>query len=285
MIYGSMWGAVGFVLLIACANLANLMLARATARSREISVRIALGAGRWRIIRQLLIESVMLSGAGGLLGWWIAKWGVRAYALAMAQKSSWLIIDYSMDQRVLGYLMAISIGTGLFFGLAPALRLSKLDVNATLKDGGRGATGGGRGKHLSALLVTGEMALAIVLLAGAGVMIRSFLKIHSANVGISTANLLVGTVSLPAERYPGVAERISFFDRLQTRLDAIPGVESVAMATTLPTWPTPRLEYELPGDQPAGKRGRPKIPVITVNPALLPHAGGAGDRWPGIQRS
>ena len=147
LIYGSMWGAVGFVLLIACANLANLMLARAIGRSREISVRIALGAGRWRIIRQLLIESVMLSGLGGLLGWWIAKWGVRAYALAMAQKSSWLIVDYTMDHRVLGYLIAISIGTGLLFGLAPALRLSKLDVNATLKDGGRGATGGAHGKH------------------------------------------------------------------------------------------------------------------------------------------
>jgi len=169
LIYGSMWGAVGFVLLIACANLANLLLARAMGRSREISVRIALGAGRWRIIRQLLVESVMLSALGGFLGWWIAKWGVNAYALAMAHKASWLIVDYAMDSRVLGYLIAISMATGILFGLAPALRLSKLDVNSTLKDGGRGAVNGrgagGRGKHLSALLVTGEMALALVLLA------------------------------------------------------------------------------------------------------------------------
>ncbi|MES1260243.1 MAG: ABC transporter permease, partial [Acidobacteriota bacterium] len=166
-IYWSMWGAVGFVLLIACANLANLMLARAMGRSREISVRIALGAGRWRIIRQLLIESLMLAGVGGVLGWWVARWGVHAYELADRGpgRSSWRILDYAMDYRVLGYIIAISIGTALLFGLAPALRLSKIDVNAGLKEGGRGAAGGGRGKHLSALLVTAEMALAVVLLA------------------------------------------------------------------------------------------------------------------------
>ena len=189
-----MWGAVGFVLLIACANLANLLLARAIGRSREISVRIALGAGRWRIIRQLLIESVMLSGLGGVFGWWIAKWGVRATRSRTAPAPSdrrRLVIDYySMDYRVFAYLVAISIGTGLLFGLAPASRLSKLDVNATLKDGGRGATGGGRGRHLSALLVIGEMALAVVLLAGAGVMIRSFLKVYTADLGVNTANIL-----------------------------------------------------------------------------------------------
>src|SRR5579871_1844965 len=123
LIYGSMWGAVGFVLLIACANLANLLLVRAIGRSREISIRIALGAGRWQIIRQLLIESVMLSSLGGFLGWWIAKWGVHTYDLAMARKSSWLILDYTMDGRILTYLIAISIGTGILFGLAPARRL------------------------------------------------------------------------------------------------------------------------------------------------------------------
>jgi putative ABC transport system permease protein len=267
LIYGSMWGAVGFVLLIACANLANLLLARAISRSREISVRIALGAGRWRIIRQLLIESVMLSGMGGFLGWWIAKWGVRSYALAMANKSSWLVLDYSMDHRVLGYLIAISIGTGLLFGLVPALRLSKLDVNASLKDGGRSATGGSRGKHLSALLVTGEMALAIVLLAGAGVMIRSYLKIHTADIGADTANVLGGSVNLPSEKYPRPEDKISFFDRLIPRLEAMPGVESVATADALPASGSSKFSYQLAGDAPEERRR--KLSTLKISPTYF----------------
>ncbi len=269
VLYGSMWGAVGFVLLIACANLANLLLARAMGRSREISVRIALGAGRWRIIRQLLIESVMLSSLGGALGWWIAKWGVHAYDLAMAHKASWLVIDDTMDSRVLGYLIAISIGTGILFGLAPALRLSKLDVNTSLKDGSRGATGGGRGKHLSAILVTGEMALAIVLLAGAGVMIRSFLKIHTADMGVNTFNVLAGSVDLPAARYPGAEEKISFFDRLTTRLEATPGVESVALAESPPSTGSTRYPYELAGAPPAAVGSRPTLRGLKVSPGYF----------------
>ena len=267
LIYGSMWGAVGFVLLIACANLANLLLARAIGRSREISVRIALGAGRWRIIRQLLIESLLLSGMGGFLGWWIAKWGVRSYALAMSNKSSWLVLDYSMDQRVLVYLIAISIGTGLLFGLAPALRLSKLDVNASLKDGGRGSTGGGRGKHLSALLVTAEMALAVVLLAGAGVMIRSYLKIHTSDIGANTDNVLGGSVNLPSEKYPRPEDKVAFFDSLLTRLQAMPGVESVATADGYPASGSSKFSYQLAGDAPEERRR--KLSSLKISPTYF----------------
>jgi predicted permease len=269
LIYGSMWGAVGFVLLIACANLANLMLARAMGRSREISVRIALGAGRWRIIRQLLIESVMLSSLGGAFGWWLAKWGVRTYELAMARKSSWLIIDYTMDHRVLGYLIAISIATGILFGLAPALRLSKLDVNSALKDGSRGSTGGVRGKHFSGVLVTGEMALAVVLLAGAGVMIRSFLKIHNADMGVKTENILVGPIDLPAARYPTPEQRINFFDRLTTSLEATPGVESTALAEQLPSRGAPSYPYELDGAPPADFGARPILRALKISPSYF----------------
>jgi putative ABC transport system permease protein len=276
-IYGSMWGAVGFVLLIACANLANLLLARSVGRSREISIRLALGAGRWRIIRQLLIESLMLAGLGGTLGWWIAKWGVHAYQLAMGRKSSWLILDYSMDHRVLGYLIAISIATGLLFGVAPAFLLSKLDINSSLKDGARGATGGTRVKHLSSLLVAGEMALAIVLLAGAGVMIRSFLKIHAADMGVNTNNVLIGQVALPAARYPRPDLQISFFERLAASLQAIPGAESVAFATSLPSWPAPKFPYELTGVQ-AGdvdELSRPKLGALVISPGYFHTLGAA----------
>lgn len=142
MTYGAMWGAVGFVLLIACANLANLMLARAVGRTREMSLRSALGASRWRIIRQLLIESVMLSAFGGGVGLAIATWSVHTYERVASPPSSYAQWDYIMDYRVFAYLLAISVVTGLVFGMAPALRLSRLDINAILKGGGRGSMGG-----------------------------------------------------------------------------------------------------------------------------------------------
>jgi len=278
LIYGSMWGAVGFVLLIACANLANLMLARAMVRSREISLRIALGAGRWRIIRQLLIESLMLSGLGGFFGWWIAKWGTHTYQLAAkAPGYSWFdhVLDYTMDYRVFVYLVAISIGTGILFGLAPATRLSKLDVNSTLKDGGRGATGGGRGKHLSALLVIAEMALAVVLLAGAGVMIRSFLNVYTADLGVQTEKILTAGLNLPVARYSHADARVSFYDLLQTRVEAIPGVESMAIASYIPTWNVQRFPFELAGAPPVDERRRPKISVLIISPAYFRTLGAA----------
>ena len=266
LIYGSLWGAVGFVLLIACGNMANLMLARAASRSREISVRIALGAGRWRIIRQLLVESVMLSAVGSLFAWSIVEWGVRAYQLA---DRPWRVLDYAMDYRVFAYLIAISVGTGVLFGLAPALRLSKLDVNATLKDGGRGASGGGRGKRLSALLVIGEMALAVVLLAGAGVMIRSFLNVYTLDVGIRTANTLTMQLALPAARYPGAETQIAFFDRLKTRLETVPGVESIAIANRLPAASSVKFSYELAGASPVDQQRRPTLSAVIIGPAYF----------------
>jgi putative ABC transport system permease protein len=277
LIYKSMWGAVGFVLLIACANLANLLLARAMGRSREISVRIALGAGRWRIIRQLLIESVMLSALGGLAGFGIAKWGLRIFALEATGagvsdqiRGDWFddILDYAMDDRVFAYLLAISIGTGLLFGLAPASRLSRLDVNATLKDGGRGTGGGARGKHLSALLVVAEMALAVVLLAGAGLMIRSFLKIYTADLGFRAEHIVATLFDLPKTGYASPEAQIAFYDRLKMRVEGIPGVESTAIGS-LPAGGSVRIPYELAGAPPVDEQRRPTLWASTIGPGYF----------------
>jgi putative ABC transport system permease protein len=277
LIYQSMWWAVGLVLLIACANLANLLLARAMGRSREISVRIALGAGRWRIIRQLLIESVMLSALGGLAGFAIANWSMRLFALAATGagvsdqiRGDWFdgILDYSMDYRVFAYLVAISIGTGLLFGLAPASRMSRLNVNAILKDGGRGATGDGRGKRLSGLLVVAEMALAVVLLAGAGLMIRSFLNIYTADLGFRSENIVAAMFDLPRDRYSSPEAQIAFYDRLKTSVEGIAGVESAALGS-LPTGGSQQLPYELAGAPPVDEQRRPTLSVSTVGPAYF----------------
>jgi len=277
-IYGSMWAAVGFVLLIACANLANLLLARAIGRAREMSVRIALGAGRWRIIRQLLVESVMLSSMGGIAGWWIAKWGVRAYDLAANPPTlSWSdhLLDYTMDGRVFAYLVVISIGTGLSFGVVPAMRLLKIDVNAALQNGGRGAGRGKQGTRLSALLVIAETALALVLLAGAGLMIRSFVNISRVDLGVKTSRVSTMLLNLPEARYPRADAQVSFFDQLDQRLQALPGVEAVAIASALPAGGSKRVPFELDGAAPLDEQRRPALSMLTVGPRYFDTLGAA----------
>jgi putative ABC transport system permease protein len=267
--YGSMLGAVGFVLLITCANLANLLLAGAAGRSGEISVRLALGAGRWRIVRQLLVESLMMSAVGGIFGWLIAMWSVRMYELVASPPSAYDQWQYAMDARVFAYLAAISACTGLLFGIAPARRLSRLDVNATLKNGVSGASGGRAGKRLSAALVIGQMALAVVLLAGAGVMVRSFLNIYTADIGVHTANIITASVGLPAANYPTGDAQIAFFDHLTRQLEAIPGVESVALTTAVPTYSGTTRPFELDGAPALDDQRRPTASTLVVSPGYF----------------
>ena len=267
--YGAMWGAVAFVLLIACANLANLLLARAISRFRDISVRMALGAGRWRIIRQLLIESLLLAAIGGFFGWWIATWGVRAYELATnPAMGEWRrdLLDYSMDYKVLAYVTGISVGTGLLFGFAPALRLARLDLNTVLKNGDRASTRGGRGNRLSSVLVVGEVALAALLLAGAGVMIRSFLNIYTADIGARTADIRTMLLHLPEARYLSREKRISFADSLKTHLETIPGVQSASIGPPPAGGIPGRRPYELAGFAPVDEQSRPTNAVATIGP-------------------
>jgi predicted permease len=282
LIYQAMLGAVSFVLLIACANLANLLLARALGRSRELSVRLALGARRWQIVRQLLVESALLSTMGGLCGWWFAQFGLRIYSLSVSGPSvsdaiinTWFdgMLDYTMDYREFVYLVSISVASGILFGLAPAARLGRLDVNGALKDATRGSTGSKRGKDLSGVLVVGEVALAVVLLAGAGVMIRSFLKIYMADIGVEAKDLLVTRVTLPPSRYAEAESRVAFFEGLSARVEALPGVESVALASTIPTDRLSHVAYEVSGVSSAGvaidDQHRPTVSTLVAGPSYF----------------
>ncbi len=266
IIFSAMLGAVGFVLLIACANVANLQLGRAVSRMREISIRVALGAGRWRIIRQLLVESLILSITGGLIGWMIAIWGIRTFDNAVIPVGKPPSLDFSMDVRALIYLAAITIGTGLLFGLAPALRLSKLDVNTSLKDGGRGSSGGGRGKYLSGLLVVVEMALAVVLLAGAGLMIRSFMNAYRADIGIRNENILTMWIQLPNANYLKPEQQLAFFDRLKTRINTLPGVEISTVTSNLPLTGSWDFPYEIEGEPQPDARRRLTVDAVITGP-------------------
>jgi predicted permease len=267
-LYGALWGAVGFVLLIACANLANLFLGRAIGRSREIFLRVALGAGRWRIIRQLLIESLMFGVPGGLLGWLIASVCARVYE-QVGYRGGYQPFDFILDSRVFFYLAAISILSVLLFGLAPAIRLSKLDVSSAIKDGAHGATGGVSGKRFSALLVTVEIAVTVVLLAGAGLMARSFLKAYTEDTGVRAADILTASIGLPTTRYPAAESQIAFFDRLDARLKGIPGVAAVALADALPGLYAQRSAFELDGEPAGDERDRPTSFAVVIGPGYF----------------
>jgi putative ABC transport system permease protein len=269
IIFTAMLGAVGFVLLIACANVANLQLGRAVGRMREISIRVALGAGRWRIIRQLLVESLILSVAGGLIGWMLAIWGIRTFDNAVIANGKPPSLDFSMDWRALIYLAVITIGTGLLFGLAPGLRLSRLDVNTALKDGGRGSSGGGRGKYLSGLLVVVEMALAVVLLAGAGLMIRSFLHAYRGDIGIRNDNILTMWIPLPTRNYVNPEQQLAFFERLNTRIAALPGVEASTVTSNMPLTGSWDFPYEIEGEPQPDARRRPNVDAVITTPGYF----------------
>ena len=223
-------GAVAFVLLIACANVANLLLARAIGRSREFAIRAALGAGRVRVIRQLLTESVLLSVAGGALGLLVAAWGTHAVvsilpdALPRSQ-------EIGMDSRVFIFTAIVSVACGILFGLAPALKISRPDLQETLKEGGRGSSG--THHHVQGVFVTVEVAMALVLLIGAGLMLRSLARLWSVDPGFNAHHVLTFNVAMaPAVAGNATASRSALRD-LHDRLSAINGVEAVSMMAGL----------------------------------------------------
>jgi len=225
-------GVVGFVLLIACVNVANLLLARATARQKEIAIRAALGANRRRIFRQLLTESLLLGLISGALGLMLALWGLDLLLKAIPiDIPFWMKFD--LDGRVLGFTAACSLLTGFVFGTAPALEASNPDLNETLKEGGRTGAAGGR-HRLRSLLVVAEIALSLVLLVGAGLMMRSFIGLQNVNAGINPEGVLTMYIALPGAKYRAPEKRVAFFGQLLDRVRAIPGVQSAGTNTGLP---------------------------------------------------
>jgi len=226
-------GAVGFVLLIACANVANLLLARASARRKEIALRAGLGASRWRIARQLLTESVVLSLVGGLLGVLVAWWGTRAL-IALSPPALIDLQRVGVNLPVLGFTLGLSLLTGIVFGLAPALAASRVDLQNSLKEGGRTAGGSAGTAQLRNVFVVTQVALALVLLVGAGLLVQSFDRLQSVDPGFNSQNLLAVRVTLPGAKYDTDQKRIDFFQQAVARMKALPGVESVGAINTPP---------------------------------------------------
>ncbi|MGH9767390.1 MAG: ABC transporter permease [Blastocatellia bacterium] len=224
--------AVLFVLLIACANVANLLLARAAGRQREVAVRAALGAGRWRIVRQLLTESMLLAVLGGALGVLLAWWGLRLL-VDLSPANIPRLENIRLDGRVLWFTLGLSLLTGLIFGLAPALQTTHLKLSESLKEGGRTGAGSHRAQRIRGALIVAEVALTLALLAGAGLLVRSFWRLQQVDPGFKADNLLTLRLTLPRSRYTDGAQAVSFFEQLQERLAALPGVVAVSATTDI----------------------------------------------------
>jgi putative ABC transport system permease protein len=270
IVFLTMLGAVGFVLLIACANVANMMLGRALARSREIAVRVAMGATRWQIVRQLLVESVLLSSLGGLVGLGISAAGVHAFDLATRDVGKPYWINFSMDWVAFAYFAALSIFSGIIFGLIPALRAARVDLNSAIKDG---AAGGGRaGGRLVGALVVCQFALTVVLLAGAGLMMRSFFAVQAVNPFVRAESIFTARIQLPegkGERYETPLARAQFFQQLLPELRALPGVTAVSAVNNFPGLGGGDRDVEIDGRPAADPKQRPKASLLVETPNYL----------------
>ena len=267
VVFLSLMGAVGFVLLIACANVANLLLARSAARSREIAVRVSLGAGRWRIVRQLLVESVLLSLASGALGLGVSVVGVRMFDAAVSNpalgKPYWM--TFTMDPLVVAFFGLICVGTGVLFGLAPALHISKTDVGEVMKEvGGRSGTSGMRARRWTSALIVVELVLTLVLLAGAGFMMRSFLKAYGMGFGFDTSRLLTMRMFLPLTKYPNREPRIALFERIEERMHGISAIQAAAVASNAPLLGGFVRQLTIDGRPPAAGQQLPEVTMVSV---------------------
>jgi putative ABC transport system permease protein len=259
-------GAVGVVLLIACANVASLLLARAQKRKKEIALRTALGARRGVIVRQLLVESLLLAAMGGALGILAGYAGVRALLALNRDSVSQLSGNVAMDWRVACFVAAISLVSGVLFGLAPALQLSKTDLNSVLRDEGRGSTGTRRAASSQNVLVVMQVALSMILLFGSGLLIRSFLQLINVNPGFDPTNVLTMRMNLPPSKYGTNAHMVSFYNEALRQMQSLPGVSAAAISSALPPTPTRFAPILAEGEPVVPVAQRSGVNIQTISP-------------------
>jgi putative ABC transport system permease protein len=261
--------AVAFVLLIACANVANLLLSRAASRQKELALRAALGAGRIRLVRQMLTESVLLSLMGGILGVLLAFWGIQ-FLIGFGPDNIPRLNEIRIDPRVLLFTFGLSLFTGVLFGLIPAVQASRPDLNDALKEGSRGSSGGRSGMFRNVFVIA-EVSLALVLLVGAGLMIRSFMRLQAVETGLNPHNLLTMRLQLPRKKYPEPHQIVDFFKKAQDRVAALPGVQAVGAISYLPLngGMASRDAFKITG-QPAPAPGQePGVEVRVITPGYF----------------
>jgi putative ABC transport system permease protein len=269
VIWGSLWAAAGLVLLIACANVANLTVVRTVGRWREFVTCLALGAGRRRIVRQILIESVILAGSAVLPAWSLTQWAMAQWATLAA--SRYQMVDYRVTSGTVTYLAIASVTVAVLLALAPVIRVLQLSAGGTLQHESRGATQSRGTRRLVNALVSGQVALAVVLLAGAGVLVRSFSNIVGAETGVrSPESVLVGLLRLPSETYPIPQARLAFFDRVETALAQVAGIERTSLSGGLPVkFPGGSRQLEIEGLISATDRDAAVFSVTTTSPGYF----------------
>jgi len=261
-------GAVALVLLIACANVANLLLARSASRQKEIAIRGAMGALRTRLVRQLLTESVLLSFVSGICGLLIAVLGIRTL-MTITPADIPRTKEVGLDLWVLGFTLLVALITGVIFGLAPALQASKANISEALKEGVRGTTSGRGARRLSNMLVIGEIAVSLVLLVSAGLMIKSFLQLRAIDPGFDAHNLLTMQIALPPSKYPDEPQQIQFVEQLTARIAGIPGVKAVGMSNGMPLGRGSETPYLVEGQPPLPSDQQPIAVEFGVSPGYF----------------